>query len=215
MSSFSSSVVLLMMTAAIVLAAGKSERMGQNKLLLRLNDTTVIDNILDAVAAANIDETIVVLGHKPEQITEAIQSRREAVRTGVNEDFAHGMISSFQKGLQLLPYVDAAFLILGDEPILDSNFLNVMMQHMENAHGRALVVSPVHKGKKGHPLLVHRQLFSEILGLEKTETMRDIVRRHADRLLTIAAPAWTLMDIDTPEDYARIRSLMNGSSHGR
>ena len=57
-----------MKTAAIVLAAGKSERMGQNKLLLRLNDTTVIDTILDAVAAADIDGTVVVLGHKPEQI---------------------------------------------------------------------------------------------------------------------------------------------------
>jgi molybdenum cofactor cytidylyltransferase len=204
-----------MMTAAIVLAAGKSERMGQNKLLLRLNDSTVIDTILDAVAAANIDETVVVLGHKPEQLIEVIQPRREAVKTVINEDFEHGMLSSFQKGLQLLPYVDVVFLILGDEPILDSNFLNAMIQHMENAHGNALLVSPIHKGKKGHPLLVHRQLFSEILGLEQTETMRDVVHRHADRLLTIVAPEWTVMDIDTPEDYARIRSLMNGGSHGR
>jgi len=208
-------VVLFMMTAAIILAAGKSERMGQNKLLLRLNDTTVINNILDAVAAANIDETVVVLGHKPEQIIEAIQPRREAVKTVINEDFEHGMISSFQKGLQLLPSVDAAFLILGDEPILDNNFLNVMIQHMENNQGKALLMSPIHKGKRGHPLLVHRQLFSEILGLEKTETMRDVVHRHADRLLTIAAPEWTVIDIDTPEDYARICSLVDGGGSGR
>jgi molybdenum cofactor cytidylyltransferase len=163
-----------MMTEAIVLAAGKSERMGQNKLLLRLNDTTVIDAILDAVAAANIDETVIVLGHTPEQIIETIQPRRGAVKTVINEDFERGMISSFQKGLQLLPYVDAVFLVLGDEPILDSNFLNTMIQHMENSHGNALLVSPIHKGKKGHPLLVHRQLLSEILGLEKTATMRTL-----------------------------------------
>jgi molybdenum cofactor cytidylyltransferase len=214
MASFSSSVELLMKTAAIVLAAGKSKRMGQNKLLLLLNGTTLIDNILDAVAAANIDETVVVLGHKPEQIIEATQPRREAVKTVINKDFKRGMISSFQKGLQMLPPVDAAFLILGDEPILDDNFLNAMIQHMENSRGRALLVSPIHKGKKGHPLLVHRQLFSEILDLEKTETMRDVIRRHADRLLTIMAPEWTIMDIDTPDDYARIHSLMNGGSHG-
>jgi molybdenum cofactor cytidylyltransferase len=200
--------VLLMTTAAIILAAGKSDRMGKNKLLLRLDDSTVIDIILDAVLAANIDETVVVLGHKPEQMIEALQPRRGAVKTVMNEDYQRGMISSFQKGLQQLPYVDAAFLVLGDEPILDSNFLNAMIQHMENAHGNALLVSPIHKGKKGHPLLVHKQLFSEILGLEKNETMRDIVHRHADRLLTIAAPEWTIMDIDTPEDFARIRSLM-------
>jgi molybdenum cofactor cytidylyltransferase len=158
MASYSSSVVLLMKTAAIVLAAGKSERMGQNKLLLRLNDTTVIDHILDAVAAANINETVVVLGHKPERIIEVIQPRREVVKTVINEDFERGMISSFQKGLQLLPPVDASFLILGDELILDNNFLNAMIQHMENSRGRALLVSPIHKGKKGHPLLVYKQL---------------------------------------------------------
>ena len=185
--SFSSSVVLWMKTAAIVLAAGKSERMGQNKLLLRLNDTTVIDTILDAVAAADIDETVVVLGHKPEQIIEVTQARREAIKTLINKDFERGMISSFQKGIKMLPPVDAAFLILGDEPILDNNFLNAMIQHMENSRGRALLVSPIYKGKKGHPLLVHRQLFREILDLKKTDTMRDVVRRHADRLLTIAA----------------------------
>jgi CTP:molybdopterin cytidylyltransferase MocA len=215
MASFSSSMVLSMMAAAIVLAAGKSERMGQNKLLLRLNDTTVIDSILDAVAAANIGETVVVLGYEPERIIDVIQPRRGAVKTVINEDFERGMISSFQKGLQMLPPVGAAFLILGDEPILDNNFLNAMIQHMENSQGRALLVSPIHKGKKGHPLLVHKQLFSEILGFEKTETMRDVVHRHAGRLLTIAAPEWTIMDIDTPEDYARFRSLMNGDSHGR
>lgn len=84
-----------MMAAAIVLAAGKSERMGQNKLLLRLNDTTVIDSILDAVAAANIGETVVVLGYEPERIIDVIQPRRGAVKTVINEDFEHGMISSF------------------------------------------------------------------------------------------------------------------------
>jgi CTP:molybdopterin cytidylyltransferase MocA len=60
------------MTEAIIFEAGKSERMGQNKLLLRLNDITKINNILDTVVAANIDETVVVLGHKPERIIEAI-----------------------------------------------------------------------------------------------------------------------------------------------
>ncbi len=203
------------MTAAIVLAAGKSKRMGKNKLLLRLNDSLVIDTILDAITAANIDETLIVLGHKPEQVIEAIQPRRGAVNIVINEDYERGMISSFQRGLQLLQRVDAAFLVLGDEPILDSNFLNAMIRHMENAYGNGLLVSPIHKGKKGHPLLIHRQLFNEILGLGKTETMRDVVLRHADRLLTIEAPKWTIMDIDTPEDFARIRSLVHHGSHGR
>ena len=197
-----------MIIGAVVLAAGKSERMGQNKLFLSLNGKALIDNILDAVAAAGIDEQVIVLGHKPEQVIEAIKPRLRTLKIAVNEDYEQGMTSSFQKGLQLLPYVDAAFLVLGDEPIFDPNFLKLMVQQMENSQGKALIVSPIHKGKKGHPLLFHRQLFAEILNLKNPQTIREIVHRYADRLLTIEAPQWTIMDIDTPEDYARISGLI-------
>ncbi len=191
-----------------MLAAGKSERMGQNKLFLSLNGKVLIDNILDAVAASGIDEQVIVLGHKPEQVIEAIKPRLQTLKIAVNEDYEQGMIFSFQKGLQMLPYVDAAFLVLGDEPIFDSNFLKLMIQQMENSQGKTLIVSPIHKGKKGHPLLFHRQLFTEILNLKNPQTIRDIVHRYTDRLLTIEAPQWTIMDIDTPEDYARISGLI-------
>jgi molybdenum cofactor cytidylyltransferase len=198
-----------MRIAAIVLAAGKSERMEQNKLLMRLNGNTLIGNILDAIAAANVDETVVVLGHEPQQVIDAIKPRLGEVKTVINEDYELGMTSSFQKGMRLvMGSVDVAFLFLGDMPILDRSFLSVMIHRMEVNLDRALIVSPVYKKKKGHPLLFHRQLFREILCLKKTQTIRDIVRRHADRLLTIEAPEWTVMDIDTPEDFARVRSLI-------
>jgi molybdenum cofactor cytidylyltransferase len=197
-----------MVSGAVVLAAGKSERMEQNKLFLRLNGKTLLDNILDAVAAAGIDEQVIVLGHKPELVIEAIKPRLRTLKIAVNEDYEQGMTSSFKKGLQTLPYVDAAFLVLGDEPIFDPNLLKLMVQQMDNSQGKALIVSPIHKGKKGHPLLFHRQLFAEILNLKNPQTIRDIVHRYADRLLTIEAPQWTIMDIDTPEDYAWISGLL-------
>ena len=137
-----------------------------------------------------------------------LKPRLRTLKIAVNEDYEQGMTSSFQKGLQMLPYVDAAFLVLGDEPIFDPNLLKLMVQQMENSQGKALIVSPIHKGKKGHPLLFHRQLFAEILSLKNSQTIREIVHRYADRLLTIEAPQWTIMDIDTPEDYARISGLI-------
>jgi molybdenum cofactor cytidylyltransferase len=197
-----------MVSGAVVLAAGKSERMEQNKLFLSLNGKALIDNILDAVAAAGIDKQVIVLGHNSKQVIEAIKPRLRTLKIAVNEDYEQGMTSSFQKGLQMLPYVDAAFLVLGDEPIFDPNLLNSMVKQMENSQGKALIVSPIHKGKKGHPLLFHRQLFAEILNLKNPQTIRDIVHRYTDRLLTIEAPQWTIMDIDTPEDYARINGLL-------
>jgi molybdenum cofactor cytidylyltransferase len=196
-----------MITAAIVLAAGKSERMGQNKLLLRLNGITLLETILNTVEAAKIDRTIVVLGHKPQDIISAIEHRPGKLAIVINEDYERGMTSSFQKGLRQVLFVDAAFLILGDQLILDRSLLDIIIHKMESNLGKALIVSPAHKGKRGHPLLFHRQLFDEILNLKKTETMRDVVHRHEDRLLTIEAPEWTIMDIDTPADFDRIRKL--------
>ena len=197
-----------MIIGAVVLAAGESERMGQNKLFLSLNGKSLIDNILDAVESAGIGEQVIVLGHMSTQVIEAVKPRLQTLKIAINEDYRQGMTSSFQKGLQILPYVDAAFLVLGDEPIFDPNILKLMVQQMENSHNRALIVSPIHKGKKGHPLLFHRQLFGEILSLKSSQTIREIVHRYADRLFTIEAPQWTIMDIDTPEDYARISDLI-------
>lgn len=197
-----------MKTAAIVLAAGESKRMGQNKLLLRFNDKTLIESILDAIAGAKVDEMVVVLGYKPQRVIDAIKQRLDAIKTVINEDYEQGMTSSFQKGLLSVRHVDAAFLVLGDQPIVDNNLLKVMIKEMEKKSSEALIVSPIHRGKKGHPLLFHKQLFDEILGLTEAETIRDIVHRHADRLVTIEAPEWTTMDIDTPADVARIRSLI-------
>ncbi|MGZ4904314.1 MAG: nucleotidyltransferase family protein [Halobacteriota archaeon] len=195
------------MAAAIVLAAGKSERMGCNKLLLCLNGHTVLSHVLNAITAAHLKDTVVVLGHKPEELIDVVSSRDDAVRIVVNRDHEHGMTTSFQKGLQALRHVDAAFLVLGDQPMLDPTLLDEMMQCLADHH-EALIVSPLHKGKKGHPVLFRSALFGEILGLNHTATIRNIVHRHADRLFTVEAPEWTILDMDTPRDYLRICTSM-------
>ena len=137
---------------------------------------------------------------KPEQIIEAIKPRLSTLKIAVNEDYEQGMTSSFQRGLQMLPYVDAAFLVLGDEPIFDPNILKVMVQQMENSQGKALIVSPIHKGKKGHPLLFHRQLFAEILNLKSPQTIREIVHRYVIGCLQLRRPSglsWILTLLKT------------------
>ena len=197
-----------MIIGAAVLAAGKSERMGQNKLLLRLNGERLIDNILDALATAGVNEQVVVLGHKAEELIEALKPRLNGVKITVNKDYEQGMTSSFKTGLQLLSHVDAVFLVLGDEPIFEPEFLRLMIGQMEKNRGEALIVSPIHKGKKGHPLLFHSRLFEEISNLKNSQTIRDVVHRHADKLVAVEAPQWTIMDIDTPEDYNLISNLI-------
>src|SRR5208283_3262956 len=197
-----------MIVGAVVLAAGKSERMGQNKLLLSLNGRTLIDNVLDALAEAGIDERVVVLGYKPAELLEALGPRIDKVKIAINMGFELGMTSSFQKGLQHIRHVDAAFLVLGDEPIFDPKILLSLIEQMEQMIGKALIATPIFNGKKGHPLLFHSQLFAEILGLKSSQTIRDIVHSHADKLVKIDAPQWTTMDIDTPEDYDCVCNLI-------
>ena len=197
-----------MIVGAVVLAAGKSERMGQNKLLLSLNGRTLIDNILDALEETGIDEQVVVLGYKPAELLEALGPRIEKVKVAINRGFELGMTSSFQVGLQLMRHVDAAFLVLGDEPIFDPKILRSLIELMEQMRGKALIATPIYNGKKGHPLLFHSQLFAEILDLKSSQTIRDVVHSHADKVVKIDAPQWTTMDIDTPEDYDRVCNLI-------
>jgi len=196
-----------MIVGAVVLAAGKSKRMGQNKLLLTLNHKTLIENVLDALSDAGVNEQVIVLGHDIEPIIQVIRPRLGRIKIALNLAEGADMASSFQTGLQVLPWVEAAFLVLGDQPILDPNLLLTMMQKIEG-NPEALIVSPIHKGKKGHPLLFRRQLFGEILSLKGNQTVRDVVHSNDDRLVTFEAPEWTIMDIDTAEDYERMRRLI-------
>ena len=194
-----------MKVAAIILAAGKSERMEKNKLLLKLRGKTLIELVLEALEASKVDEIIVVLGHKPWEIEDVIKSRVNRIRMVINERYEEGMTSSFKTGMRHVEHADAAFLVLGDQLILDPKFLDAMIKQMEENRGRALIVSPVFKGKKGHPVLFSKELFVEILSLEKNESIRDIIHRHGDSLLTIRGDKWTVMDIDTLENFTKAK----------
>jgi molybdenum cofactor cytidylyltransferase len=202
-----------MIIGAVVLAAGKSERMGKNKLLLRFDGKMLIENVLDALTIAGINDQVLVVGHKPGQIIGAVRSRLKTLKIGINAKYEKGMTSSFQIGLQSLSHVDAAFLVLGDEPIFEPKVLCFMIEKMEKGKGKVLIVSPIHKGKWGHPLLFHSQLFPEIRDLKNPQTIRDVVHRHADKLVKVEAPKWTVMDIDTPEDYNRISKSIKTSQN--
>jgi len=201
-----------MKTAAVVLAAGKSDRMGKNKLLLKLGGKRMIDHVLDALEASKVDEIIVVLGYKPWEVMKVVEPRLNHVRIVVNERYEKGMTSSFKIGLKQVERVDAALLVLGDQLILDPKFITVMIERMERNRGKALIISPIHKGKKGHPFLLSKELFDEILSLKENEVIRDVIHRHVDKLLTIHGAKWTIMDIDTPKDFAEAVRLLEEST---
>lgn len=192
-----------MRTAAVVLAAGKSERMGTNKLLLEVEGRTILDRLLDALDESVVDETFVVLGHRPEELRPTVAAHRaEAV---LNPDYEEGMTSSFRAGLKEVS-ADAAFLVLGDQLGLKADLLESMAERMES-DPTAMIVSPIHEGRRGHPVIFRRPLFPEIQGMGRDETLKDIVNRHGDAHRHVEGDLWCTLDLDTPEEFERVRSL--------
>ena len=193
-----------MRLAAVVLAAGKSSRMGSNKLLLKVGDRRVIEHILLSLKPM---ETIVVTGHRPEDITEIAEAL--GAKTVHNPDYEEGMTTSFQAGLRALdPEVEAVFMVLSDTFGFSAELLEWMADAMEDK-SEPLIVSPVYQWKRGHPVLFRRPLFEEFLGLEAEETMKDIVNRHNDQHKYVESDIWCRTDLDTPEDYERVKDLWN------
>ena len=192
-----------MRTAAVVLAAGKSERMGTNKLLLEVAGRTILDRLLQALDESVVDEVFVVLGHRPEELRPIVGAHRaEAV---LNPDYEEGMTSSFRAGLREVK-ADAAFLVLGDQLGLKADLLESMADRMES-EPTAMIVSPVHEGRRGHPVLFRRPLFPEIQGMSRDKTLKSIVDRHGDAHRYVEGDLWCTLDLDTPKEFERVRSL--------
>ena len=190
-----------MKTQVIVLAAGESSRMGRNKLLLMLNDKLVIEHVMDSIEGYR---TIVVTGHQPEDIKVIVE--RCGAKIVHNADYKLGMISSFQVGLRAIDLdTDAVFMALSDNFGFKPILLDMMVEKMLSEN--ALFVSPVFKGKSGHPVLVSKKLFSEFLNLSINKTMKDVVLRYNQEHQYVKGNIWTVFDMDTLEDYRKLKRL--------
>lgn len=191
-----------MRLAAIVLAAGKSNRMGTNKLLLKVGEIRVIEHIIHSLLPL---ETIVVLGHRASDIKGIAEDL--GVRTVVNHCYVKGMTTSFQTGLRALDSsTDAVFMVLSDT----FGYKKSLMERMSNVMERNLgihIVSPRFKGRRGHPVLIRKPLFKEFLKLGESETMKDVVNRYGKQHRYVEADEWCTIDLNTPEDYERILEM--------
>src|SRR5215212_5089982 len=188
------------MISTIILAAGQSERMGQPKMLLSWGEQTVIEHVIITFLKAGIDDILVVTGGVREQVERAID--HYSVRKIHNQDYAAGeMLSSLQCGLRAMPLESQAVLIgLGDQPqILEQSIRSICEAYQES---KSPLIVPSFQMRRGHPWLVTRPLWDEILGLRPPESPRDFLNRHAAEIhyLNVDTPS-ILADMDTPQDY--------------
>lgn len=195
-----------MKIGCILLAAGKSSRMGQSKMVLPWGRSTIIGTILNAYLQAKVDEIVVVTGGYKELVEKEIS--HFPVRIAFNRDFENGeMADSVKTGLkQLSPDCSAVFIALGDQPNI-STFDLIGMIEMNLSHPNSLII-PSYAMRRGHPWLVPQSMFQELMDLLPPKTLREFINAHEKEILYyLVKESDVLMDMDTPEDYLRHKPL--------
>jgi molybdenum cofactor cytidylyltransferase len=192
--------------AAIILAAGKSTRMGEAKQLLRLNGTTVLGQTIEKVRRSAVDQIVLVLGSSAEAIRHQLPaSLREGLKVVINPAYEEGMASSLRAGLSALdPQMAAALIVLADQPFVRPETLDQLAGHYRRS--KAQIVIPSYKGVRGNPVLLDRSLFAEVMALEGDTGCRAIFGSHTEHTLKLEVEdEGILLDIDSQEDYQRLR----------
>ena len=189
------------MICALVLAAGRSRRMGVQKLLLPVNGQPVIVRVVDEVLRSPVDQVFVVIGHEGERVSEALAGHY--VHFVTNADREGEMLGSVRCGLRAMPEACVAVLVaLGDQPGITGDVIATLVGAFQTT-GRGIVV-PTHGGRRGHPLLFGMRYCDEVLGQYEDVGLRGLLQAHPEDVfeVEVATPA-VLEDIDAPEDYKR------------
>lgn len=191
--------------SAILLAAGRSRRMGSCKQLLPLAGKTVIARCLETLLGGGIAEVVVVVGPEGEEVARV--ARGYPVRVVCNPESDGDMASSVRTGRDCLsPTASAAVIALCDYPLISETTVACLIDGHQRDAGRIII--PCHQGRRGHPPLFPRRVLD---GLAPPLTLRDLLRAHADLVLQREVPdGGILIDMDTPEDYCRILALLGG-----
>ncbi len=196
------------MISAIILAAGKSKRMGQPKMLLPWGEASVIIHVLSVFEKAGIEEIIIVTGGAREKVEETVKDY--PVRTIHNREYANGeMLSSLQCGLEAITSQTQAVLIgLGDQPQVEERSVrSICERYREN---KPSLIVPSFQMRRGHPWLVARPLWDEILEMKPPASPRDFLNKHAHEIEYMEINSESILaDLDTPEDYQKSKPSHN------
>jgi molybdenum cofactor cytidylyltransferase len=191
---------------AVVLAAGRSRRMGEsNKLLAELGGKAMVAHAADALAAADVSPVVVVTGHEAERVRGALAGRD--LLFSHNPDHAAGLSTSLRAGLAALGgRVDGALVCLGDMPLVGPAHVRALVGAFE-AEGGAAICVPAFERKRGNPVLWPARHFAEIMALEGDAGARSLLDKYANEVHYVAvADAGVNVDVDTPEALAALRS---------
>jgi molybdenum cofactor cytidylyltransferase len=191
--------------SALLLAAGKGERMKRIKQLLSLGGESMVEVSLKNLQSSRVDEIIVVLGFAAERILPLVKGK-EKIRPVVNPGFREGMSTSIHHGLKAVdPKTKGVLIALADQPFISSEIIDLLIERF--AEGGKGIVVPVYQGRRGHPVILNRERYEgELFALRGDVGGREIVRRHPEDVLEVeVASSGVVSDIDDWDDYKTIK----------
>ena len=211
-------------TAALLLAAGESTRMGELKALLPWRGSTLLEQQVSSLASAGVSRTVVVLGYQPEKLESLLKGRPSIVCVH-NPDYHRGKTTSIKAGLRALRqsedgrpgFPEEAVLVLNvDQPRSADTVRRIIeLHHGAGNRGSSdqacLITVPAYHGKGGHPIVLSASLVEELMEIsEETLGLKALMRRHIGevRRVEIDSPE-ILLDLNTPQDY---RKALQGCS---
>jgi molybdenum cofactor cytidylyltransferase len=192
--------------AAVILAAGRSTRMGgPNKLLAHVTGKPLARIAAEAALASKARPVVVVTGHQSETIGEAL--RDLPLQFVHNPDFADGLSTSLRAGLSALPDdIDGAVVMLADMPQVDSALIDRLISAYDPEKG-ALIAVPVIDGKRGNPVLWSRRFFPDLMALSGDIGARYLIEKYGEAVVEVPMTGQgALVDVDTPDALAAVKA---------
>ncbi len=192
--------------AAVILAAGRSTRMGgPNKLLADIGGRPLVRIAAEEALASRARPVIVVTGHQNERLEAALAGLK--VERVHNPDYAEGLSTSLKAGLGAVPGgVDGAVVLLGDMPQVSASLIDRLIAAFDPERG-ALVVVPTIEGKRGNPVVWSRRFFPELAALEGDVGARHLIGRYAEAVTEVPlTDQAALIDVDTPEALSKVKA---------
>ncbi len=191
------------MITAILLSAGESIRFGSPKALAHLNNTTAIEHIQQKLLISCVDEIVIVLGAHQPRITPFILNHKK-IKVVYNNDYKLGQISSIQCGLKACLNSDAVLIWPVDCPMILSSTVDLIAAAFQESHTQIII--PTHHGKRGHPPLLAKSLYQDILTIPTTQGLNILFKNHSNLLIEIEDQG-IVESFNTPEELQNLKRL--------
>ena len=176
--------------------------MGSPKMLLDFSGKTMLECVINNVSESVVDDIVVVLGAYRTELEKIVSST--SARFCINDEYKEGMLSSVKCGFRNIPAdAEAVLVFQGDQPLISSKVINEVVKAYRNS-GKGIII-PVHKSRRGHPLMVGNKYISEIEKLIPDEGLRSLSQKFPNDIQEVVSEeAGILRDFDTFEQYKRV-----------